>query len=62
MNADTFCHFFSYHFAENRNIWDSYVAPLSYTQLAQHVDYSHVSVRDQIVHLMNVDELSFSEL
>jgi len=62
MNANVFRHFYDYHFTENRKIWDSYVTPLSYEQFTQHVGYSHGSVRDQIVHLMNVDEIWFCEL
>ena len=62
MNANAFRHFYDYHFTENRKIWDSDVTSLSYEQFTQDVDYSHGSVRDQIVHLMSVDELWFSEL
>ena len=62
MNANAFRHFYDYHFTENRKIWDSYVTPLSHEQFTQNVDYSHGSVRDQIVHLMSVDEIWFSEL
>ena len=62
MNANAFRHFYNYHFTENRKIWDSYVAPLSHEQFTQHVDYSHGSVRDQIVHLMSADDTWFSEL
>src|SRR5215216_1891345 len=62
MNAHAFRHFYGYHFAENRKIWDSYVAPLSPEQFTQAVGYSHGSVRDQIVHLMSVDEGWFIEL
>jgi uncharacterized damage-inducible protein DinB len=36
--------------------------PLSQEQFTQPVDYSHGSVRDQIVHLMSVDEAWFSDL
>jgi len=61
MNANAFRHFYDYHFAENRKVW-SYVTPLSYEQFTQAVGYSHGSVRDQIVHLMDVDEVWFSEL
>ncbi len=56
MNANAFRHFYDYHFTENRKIWDRYVTPLSHEQFTQHVDYSHGSVRDQIVHLMSVDD------
>jgi uncharacterized damage-inducible protein DinB len=62
MNANAFRHFYDYHFTENRTIWDSYITPLSYEQFRQPVAYSHGSVRDQIVHLMSVDELWFGEL
>jgi uncharacterized damage-inducible protein DinB len=62
MNANAFRHFYDYHFTENRKIWDSYVTPLSHQQFTQHVDYSHGSVRDQIVHLMSVDATWFSGL
>jgi uncharacterized damage-inducible protein DinB len=62
MNADAFRHFYNYHFAENRKIWDQYVTPLSHEQFTQNVDYSHGSVRDQIVHLMSVDDTWFSGL
>ncbi len=62
MNADAFRHFFEYHFTENRKTWDKYITSLSYEQFTQNVDYSHGSVRNQIIHLMGVDELWFSEL
>lgn len=62
MNARVFRHFYGYHFAENRKIWDSYVTPLSYEQFTHQVGYSHGSVRDQIIHLMSVDEMWFSGL
>ena len=61
MNADAFRQFYDYHFAENRRIWD-YVTQLSAEQFMQPANYSHGSVRDQIVHLMNVDEGWFTEL
>lgn len=62
MNADAFRHFFEYHFAENRKIWDKCIVPLSIEQFIQNVDYSHGSIRNQIVHLMNVDDLWLREL
>lgn len=61
MNADAFRHLYGYHFAENRRIWD-YVTQLTPEQFAQPASYSHGSVRDQVVHLMNVDEGWFTEL
>jgi uncharacterized damage-inducible protein DinB len=62
MNADAFRHYYDYHFTENRKLWDSYVTQLSYEQLMQPAGYSHGSVRDQIIHLMSVDDIWFSEL
>ena len=62
MNADAFRHFFDYHFAENRKIWDTHVMPLSQEQFTQPVEYSVGSVRNQIVHLMSVDDYWFSGL
>jgi uncharacterized damage-inducible protein DinB len=62
MHADAFRHFYDYHFAENRTIWDSHVTQLSREQFTRPVGYSHSSVRDQIVHLMSVDEGWFTEL
>lgn len=62
MNVDAFRHFYDYHFALNRFIWTQYIVPLSQEQFIQPVDYSHGSVRDQIVHLMDVDEAWFGDL
>jgi len=62
MNASAFSHFYEYHFRENRKIWDSYVARLSYDQFTQPAAYSHGSVRDQLIHLMDVEDVWFSEL
>jgi uncharacterized damage-inducible protein DinB len=62
MNADAFRHFYNYHFAENRNLWDKYVMPLPQEQFVQPLDYSIGSVRNQIVHLMSVDNVWFSDL
>ena len=62
MNADAFRHFFDYHFTENRKIWDTYITSLSHEQFTQNASYSHGSVRNQIVHIMSVDEAWFSGL
>ena len=62
MNADAFRHLYGYHFAENRNLWDRCVASLPHEQFTENANYSHGSVRDQIIHLMDVDEVWFSEL
>ena len=62
MNAEAFRHFYEYHFTENRKLWDQYVMLLSYEQFMQAAGYSHGSVREQLVHLMSVDETWFCEL
>ena len=61
MNANAFRHFYNYHFAENRKIWE-HVASLSFEQFTQVVEYSCGSVREQVVHLMDVEDVWFSEL
>src|SRR5258707_13358632 len=61
MNVDAFLHFFNYHFNESRTICE-YVSQLSDEQFTQDESYSHGSVRNQIVHLMNVDNAWFSGL
>jgi uncharacterized damage-inducible protein DinB len=62
MNIDALRHFYAYHFAENRQIWDSYIVPLANEQFRQNMAYSQGSVRDQIVHLMGVDDAWFGDL
>jgi uncharacterized damage-inducible protein DinB len=62
MNADAFRHFYDYHFSENRNTWDTYIASLSDEQFTREVSYSRGSVRNQVVHLMSVDDTWFSGL
>lgn len=62
MNADAFRHLYGYHFAENRATWDKYVSQLTDAQFDQAGGYSHGSVREQIIHLINVDDLWFSSL
>ncbi len=62
MNANAFRHFYDYHFAENRKIWDTCITRLTPEQFTENSGYSHGSVRGQIVHLMEVDEVWFCEL
>lgn len=62
MNVDAIRHFYDYHFAQNRETWDNYIAPLTDEQFTQPQGYSRGSVRDHCVHLMNVDEAWFSGL
>jgi len=62
MNADAFRHFYDYHFTENRKMWNERINSLSDEQFTHDVNYSHGSVRDQVVHLMSVDDAWFSGL
>ncbi len=62
MNADAFRHLYNYHFAENRATWDRYIVDLPPAQFSQPVEYSLGSVRNQIVHLISVDDVWFSGL
>jgi uncharacterized damage-inducible protein DinB len=62
MNADAFRHLYNYHFSENRKIWNYFLTDLPQEQFIQNVDYSMGSVRNQIVHLMSVDDTWFSGL
>ncbi|MGJ3237108.1 MAG: DinB family protein [Anaerolineae bacterium] len=62
MNADAFRHFYAYHFAENCTIWDTHIMPLSQEQFTQPIAYSHGSVRNQVVHMVSVDDTWFSAL
>jgi uncharacterized damage-inducible protein DinB len=62
VNADALRHFFGYHFAENRTVWDRYISQLSDAQFTQPAAYSIGSVRDQIVHIMSADNTWFCGL
>lgn len=62
MFADAIRHFYNYHFAINREIWNNYIVPLPQEKFTQAVAYSQGAVRNQIVHLMNVDTAWFSDL
>jgi uncharacterized damage-inducible protein DinB len=62
MNVDTLRHFYNYHFFENRKLWDANITSLSYEKFTQAVNYSYGSVRDQVIHLISVDNICFSEL
>lgn len=62
MNAAAFRHFYNYHFAENRKLWDRYVSALSEEQFTQALDYSRGSIHNQILHLISCDQTWFSGL
>ena len=59
---DQFLHSVQESFAENRSTWDRYVVPLSDEQFTRDAGYSHGSVRNQVVHLMSVDDAWFGDL
>ena len=61
MNADAFRHLYAYHFSENHKLW-SLLARLPYEWFIQDARYSVGSLRQQVVHLMRVDEVWFCEL
>jgi uncharacterized damage-inducible protein DinB len=62
VNADAFRHLYDYHFATNREVWDNYVVKLSDDDFERASDYSHGPVREQVLHLMNVDDAWFGDL
>ena len=62
MNADAFRQFYEYHFAENRKVWDLCTAQLTLEQFTRPASYSRGPVREQILHLMDADDVWFSEL
>lgn len=62
MNANAFRQYYDYHFSENRKLWDRYITRLSYEQFTQPANYSRGSVREQLLHIIEADEIWFSEL
>ena len=61
MNTEAFRHFYNYHFAENRKILE-HVAALTFEQFTQNADYSRGSIREQLVHLIDAEDVWISEL
>ena len=62
MNAQAIRHFYEYHFAENRHLWEKYVSALTDEQFTQEFNYSLGSVRNHVVHLISVDDSWFKGL
>jgi uncharacterized damage-inducible protein DinB len=62
MNADGFRHLYEYHFTINRKIWNECVVSLTDEQFTRKSEYSIGSVRNQVVHMLNIDERWFSGL
>ncbi|GAB4547836.1 MAG: hypothetical protein Fur002_24190 [Anaerolineales bacterium] len=61
MNANAFRHFYNYHFAENRKVW-GHVAALSFEQFTQPIAYAQGALREQVIHLLDVEDVWFSAL
>ena len=62
MDPVAFRHFYAYHFSENRKLLELCASQLTPQQFVQPAGYSYGSVRDQLVHLMQVDQAWFSDL
>lgn len=56
MTAEYFLKLYDYHFTLNRRVWDVSIATLTEAQFLQHLPYSIGSMRDQTVHMMDVDQ------
>jgi len=62
MNANAFRQLYDYHFSENRKVWEDGALLLTQEQFTAPAAYSLGSVRDHILHMMEVDDIWFSEL
>lgn len=62
MTVDMFRHYFGYHFAENRALWDKQIVTLSAGAFTQPGRYSRGSIHKQLLHLIEVDEVWFCGL
>lgn len=61
VNSAAFRHLYDYHFAQNRVLWE-HASSLTPEQLARPAAYSLGSVRDQLRHLVGVDDVWFSQI
>lgn len=61
MNADAFRNYYEYHFSENRKVWDL-ASGLPDEAFRQDAPYSHGSVREQILHLIDAENAWFGDL
>ncbi len=62
MKTTIISHLYDYHFAENRKTWNWYINDLPQQQFTQKSDYSLGSVRNHLVHLMDVEDAWFCGL
>ena len=62
MNAESFRHVYEYHFTINRKLWNQAIVSLSDEQFMRQSEYGVGSIRNQVVHMMNIDDRWFSGL
>ncbi len=62
MTIEMFRHYFGYHFAENRALWESAIVNLTPGAFTQPGRYSRGSIQKQLLHLIEVDEVWFCGL
>ena len=62
MTPDAFRHLYDYHFALNHRLWQECIAPLTAEQFRRPMPYSVGSVRNQVVHIMNMEDRWFNAL
>jgi uncharacterized damage-inducible protein DinB len=62
MNGDLIRDFYEYHFTINRKIWNECISKLTNEQFLQDVAYGVGSIRNQVVHMMSVDNAWFDDL
>lgn len=62
MNANHLRQLYDYHFAANHKLWDHSIARLTDEQFKQKHPYSVGSVRNQAVHMLNVEHSWFCGL
>jgi uncharacterized damage-inducible protein DinB len=59
MNIERVRHLYEYHFALNRKFWEYCIENLNWKQFLQDTGISVNTIRNQFVHLMDVDERWF---
>ncbi len=62
MTPDDFRRLYDYHFALNHRLWERCIAPLSAEQFRRPLAYSVGSVRNQVVHMLNMEDRWFCSL
>ena len=62
MTPDDFRRLYDYHFALNHRLWERCITPLSAEQFRRPLAYSVGSVRNQVVHMLNMEDRWFCSL